>query len=128
MNVNIAESWKEVLREEFDKEYFSELVKFVKSEYQSQTIFPPGKNIFRAFDRCDFDNVKVVILGQDPYHGPGQANGLCFSVADGVQIPPSLSNIFKEISQDLGKPLRFDHQLQRRRLGSWKHIRHFRKR
>lgn len=105
MNVKIAESWKNVLHEEFDKGYFKELVEFIKQEYQSQTIYPAGKNIFRAFDHCDFEDVKVVILGQDPYHGPGQANGLCFSVKEGMPFPPSLLNIFKELKGDLGKDI-----------------------
>ncbi len=105
MAVKIEESWKKVLQEEFEKEYFVKLIDFVKKEYASQQIFPPGKEIFRAFDKCGFDNVKVVILGQDPYHGPGQANGLCFSVRDGIPTPPSLVNIFKEINKDLGKEI-----------------------
>jgi len=105
MNVKIEENWKEVLKEEFEKEYFEKLTDFVKKEYKTQTIFPAGNNIFRAFDQCAFDDVKVVILGQDPYHGPGQANGLCFSVKEGVPFPPSLVNIFKEIKDDLGKDI-----------------------
>lgn len=105
MDVKIAESWKTVLQEEFEKDYFQKLAAFVKQEYKTQRVFPPGKEIFRAFDRCGFDDVKVVILGQDPYHGPGQANGLCFSVKEGVQFPPSLINIFKEIKSDLGKEI-----------------------
>ena len=105
MDIKIAESWKQRLSVEFEKSYFNELTKFVKTEYQSATIYPPGKEIFRAFDCCTFDNVKVVIIGQDPYHGPGQANGLCFSVRDGQRLPPSLVNIFKEIKQDLGKEI-----------------------
>ncbi|GAB5522296.1 MAG: uracil-DNA glycosylase [Roseivirga sp.] len=105
MDVKIAESWKNELRDEFEKEYFQKLTSFVKQEYKSQTVYPPGKEIFRAFDKCDFDQVKVVILGQDPYHGPGQANGLCFSVREGVPFPPSLVNIFKEIKGDLGKEI-----------------------
>jgi uracil-DNA glycosylase len=102
MDVKIAPSWKEVLLDEFEKPYFSELTEFVKKEYQTQRIFPPGKEIFNAFNLCPFDKVKVVIIGQDPYHGPGQAHGLCFSVRDGVEFPPSLCNIFKEIQNDLG--------------------------
>ncbi len=102
MNVTIEQSWKKVLQDEFDKPYFSKLVQFVKSEYKSRRIYPPAKSIFRAFDACSFDQVKVVILGQDPYHGPGQANGLCFSVHEGVSFPPSLVNIFKEVKNDLG--------------------------
>ncbi|MCL4149397.1 UNVERIFIED_CONTAM: hypothetical protein GTU68_045163 [Idotea baltica] len=105
MDVKIAESWKNELRSEFGKEYFEKLTSFVKQEYKSQTIYPPGKEIFRAFDKCDFDKVKVVILGQDPYHGPGQANGLCFSVREGMPFPPSLVNIFKEIKEDLNKEM-----------------------
>lgn len=105
MDVKIAPSWKSLLREEFEKPYFLQLVEFVKSEYKSCVVYPPGKEIFRAFDFCDFNTVKVVILGQDPYHGPNQANGLCFSVRDGVKSPPSLVNIFKEIQNDLGKPI-----------------------
>lgn len=105
MDIRIAPSWKIRLADEFTKPYFSNLVDFVKQEYNSQTIYPPGKEIFQAFDCCGFSNTKVVIIGQDPYHGAGQANGLCFSVRDGVRIPPSLVNIFKEIKQDLGKPI-----------------------
>ena len=102
MDVRIAEDWKALLQEEFDKPYFAELVDFVKSEYASRQIFPAARNIFRAFDKCPLDKLKVVIIGQDPYHGPGQAHGLCFSVNDGVAFPPSLQNIFKEIKSDLG--------------------------
>ncbi len=102
MNVKIHPSWKAVLGDEFEKPYFKELVKFVKLEYQSKEIFPPAASILKAFEACPFDQVKVVILGQDPYHGPGQANGLCFSVSDGVRRPPSLQNIFKEIESDMG--------------------------
>lgn len=102
MNVKIEQSWKEVLEPEFNKEYFQALRDFVRSEYQSTTIYPAPKNIFRAFEMCPFDDVKVVILGQDPYHGPNQANGLSFSVNDGVPPPPSLINIYKEIENDLG--------------------------
>jgi len=105
MDVKIATSWKNRLSDEFNKPYFLQLIEFVKQEYQTQTVYPPGKEIFHAFDSCDFNDAKVVIIGQDPYHGPGQANGLCFSVRDGVRIPPSLVNIFKEIKQDLGKPI-----------------------
>ncbi|NER15636.1 uracil-DNA glycosylase [Spongiivirga citrea] len=104
MNVNIETSWKEHLNDEFEKPYFFDLINFVKSEYKTQKCYPPGKQIFSAFDRCAFNDVKVVIIGQDPYHGPGQANGLCFSVADGIPHPPSLINIFKEIEADLGTP------------------------
>ena len=105
MNVRIAEGWKELLAEEFKSDYFAELTDFVRSEYATHTIYPAGANIFRAFDKCPPDKLKVVIIGQDPYHGPGQANGLCFSVGDGVQFPPSLVNIFKEIESDLGIPI-----------------------
>ena len=104
MNVRISESWKKVLQPEFDKPYFAELAEFVRAEYQTKKIFPPASLIFNAFDQCPFDEVKVVILGQDPYHGDGQANGLCFSVNDGIRFPPSLVNIFKEIETELGKP------------------------
>ncbi|MCF7560079.1 uracil-DNA glycosylase [Sabulilitoribacter multivorans] len=102
MNVDIHESWKPHLEEEFKKPYFKDLVSYVKSEYKAHTCFPPGKQIFNAFNHCHFDDVKVVIIGQDPYHDFGQANGLCFSVNDGVKHPPSLINIFKEIENDLG--------------------------
>lgn len=105
MEVKIEKSWKEVLQTEFDKPYFENLVGFVKQEYASRTIFPPAGQIFNAFNTCPFNNVKVVILGQDPYHGPRQAHGLCFSVNDGIQFPPSLQNIFKEINSDLGIPM-----------------------
>lgn len=102
MQVKIEKSWQEVLQPEFDKPYFESLVGFVKQEYASRTIFPPAGQIFNAFNTCPFSDVKVVILGQDPYHGPGQAHGLCFSVNDGIPFPPSLQNIFKEIASDLG--------------------------
>jgi uracil-DNA glycosylase len=102
MNVKIADSWKSRLSKEFEKPYFRDLAAFVRSEYTSQQVFPPGKNIFRAFDVSPFEEVRVVILGQDPYHGPGQANGLCFSVYEGVPYPPSLLNIFKEVKNDIG--------------------------
>mgnify|MGYP000313920104 FL=1 len=104
-DVRIAEDWKSVLKEEFTKPYFDELVEFVKAEYASTTVFPAGRNIFRAFDKCPLDRLKVVIIGQDPYHGEGQANGLCFSVNDGVQFPPSLRNIFQEVESDTGAPV-----------------------
>lgn len=100
--VRMAEDWKALLSEEFDKPYFNELVKFVKDEYAQGVVYPSGANIFRAFDKCPFDKLKVVIIGQDPYHGPNQANGLCFSVNDGVAFPPSLQNIFKEVASDTG--------------------------
>ena len=102
MNVRIEESWKRRLQDEFDKDYFVKLTDFVRSEYATTTVYPPGSQMFSAFDACPFDKVKVVILGQDPYHEPRQANGLCFSVNDGIMFPPSLQNIFKEIESDLG--------------------------
>jgi uracil-DNA glycosylase len=105
MSVKIEESWAKVLSTEFEKDYFKQLIEFVKEEYKNQTVYPKGQDIFRAFDACPFDSVKVVILGQDPYHGPGQANGLCFSVHEGVPFPPSLVNIFKEIKNDIGRDI-----------------------
>jgi uracil-DNA glycosylase len=102
MDVRIEPSWKNALQSEFDKDYFVRLTDFVRNEYKTKLTFPPSALIFNAFDQCPFDNVKVVIIGQDPYHGDGQAHGLCFSVADGVAFPPSLLNIFKEIERDLG--------------------------
>ena len=102
MNVQIEESWKAHLQPEFEKDYFRTLTDFVRDEYGKYAIYPPGKLIFNAFNLCPFDKVKVVIIGQDPYHGPGQAHGLCFSVNDGVPFPPSLLNIFKEIKNDIG--------------------------
>ena len=102
MNVQIEESWKKRLMHEFEKDYFIRLTDFVRAEYSSTTIYPPGKLIFNAFNLCPFDQTKVVIIGQDPYHGPGQAHGLCFSVNDGIAFPPSLQNIFKELQSDLG--------------------------
>lgn len=103
MNVRIEESWKQVLQSEFDKPYFAELVRFLHEEKaQGKTVYPPGKEIFKAFELTPLNNVKVVILGQDPYHGPGQAMGLSFSVPDNITAPPSLKNIFKEIESDLG--------------------------
>jgi uracil-DNA glycosylase len=105
MDVKIEQSWKKQLQDEFDQPYFKQLTEFVKSEYATQTVYPPAKLIFNAFEQCPFDNVKVVILGQDPYHGPGQAHGLCFSVNDGVDFPPSLRNIFKEVHADTGSPI-----------------------
>ncbi len=105
MDVKIAEDWKKRLLPEFETEYFKNLTNFVRQEYGRTTVYPKGKNIFRAFDACPFDDLKVVIIGQDPYHGPGQANGLCFSVGEGVPFPPSLQNIFKEIQADLGQPI-----------------------
>lgn len=105
MDVKIEESWKEQLKEEFEKVYFQELTSFVREEYRTQTIYPPGSLIFNAFNLCPFNKTKVVIIGQDPYHGPNQAHGLCFSVNDGVAFPPSLNNIFKEIKNDLDIPV-----------------------
>lgn len=104
MDVDIQESWKNILNSEFDKPYFRELINFVKGEYKTHDCFPPGRDIFNAFKHCHFDKLKVVIIGQDPYHGSNQANGLCFSVNDGIAHPPSLINIFKEIEVDLKKP------------------------
>ena len=104
MNVKIDSSWKPYLETEFNKPYFKDLVDFIKSEYKKHTCFPPGHLIFSAFDNCKFDDLKVVIIGQDPYHGVGQANGLCFSVKDEITHPPSLINIFKEIEADIGTP------------------------
>lgn len=101
MDIKIEPSWKKALKEEFSKSYFSELADFVRKEYKSKKIYPPPKFIFRAFELCPFGDVRVVILGQDPYHGKGQANGLCFSVSEGIQMPPSLQNIYKEIQDDL---------------------------
>ncbi len=105
MNVKIEESWRQRLQEEFDKPYFGKLVSFVKNEYGHAHVLPPGHLIFHVFDSCPFEKVKVVILGQDPYPNPGQYYGICFSVPEGVAIPGSLANIFKEIHQDLGKPI-----------------------
>lgn len=113
MDVKIEESWKTQLQDEFEKPYFKQLTDFVRSEYASQTIYPPAKLIFNAFEQCPFNQVKVVILGQDPYHGPGQAHGLCFSVNDGVDFPPSLRNIFKEIQADIGAPFPNSGNLER---------------
>lgn len=108
MEVNIEQSWKKHLEGEFDKDYFAKLADFVKEEYKKGAVFPPPKAIFRAFDFCPFDQVKVVILGQDPYHGPMQANGLCFAVNDGIELPPSLVNIYKEIESDLGVKMNYE--------------------
>jgi len=104
VDVKIETSWKEALKDEFGQDYFKTLREFVKGEYQHAIIYPAPKNIFRAFDLCPFDKVEVVILGQDPYHGPRQANGLCFAVSEGVSLPPSLQNIFKELAADTGVP------------------------
>src|SRR4051812_17599328 len=106
MEVKIDPSWKKHLREEFEAPYFKELTEFVKEEYKNEKIYPPPKYLFRAFDLCPFDKVKVVILGQDPYHGTGQANGLSFAVNEGVTLPPSLKNIYKEIEADIGEPMK----------------------
>jgi uracil-DNA glycosylase len=113
MNVKIEDSWKSRLAQQFEKDYFVKLVQFVKDEYQSTKVYPSGQYIFNAFNHCSFDEVKVVIIGQDPYHGKGQANGLCFSVNDGVNTPPSLVNIFKEIKSDLGKEIPSTGNLER---------------
>lgn len=113
MKVKICDTWKNVLHDEFEKEYFSQLVDFVKSEYQKHTVYPPGRLIFNAFDHCSFTDTRVVVIGQDPYHNPGQANGLCFSVQEGVAMPPSLVNIFKEIKSDLGKEIPPNGNLER---------------
>lgn len=113
MDVKIEESWKKMLGNEFEKPYFAQLTEFVRNEYSSGTVYPPAKLIFNAFDHCPFDKVKVVIIGQDPYHGAGQANGLCFSVNKGIAMPPSLVNIFKEIAADTGKPMPTDGDLTR---------------
>lgn len=113
MNVKIEESWKKRLHGEFSKQYFIDLVTFVRDEYQNQVVFPKGSEIFNAFSHCTFDNCKVVILGQDPYHGPGQAHGLSFSVREGVPFPPSLLNIFKEINKDLDLSIPSNGNLER---------------
>lgn len=113
MKVAIHPSWKKELTDEFEKEYFKELTDFVKKEYTEYTCFPKGSKIFDAFDQATFQNTKVVILGQDPYHGTGQANGLSFSVNDGIKIPPSLQNIFRELQEDLGKPIPSSGNLER---------------
>ncbi|MDO8548514.1 MAG: uracil-DNA glycosylase [bacterium] len=106
MEVKLDPRWKEVLKDEFEKLYFLSLTDFVKAEYKKGAVYPPPKNIFRAFDLTPFDKVKVVILGQDPYHGRGQANGLSFAVPEGIKPPPSLQNIFKELESDLGAPVK----------------------
>ena len=105
MNVRIDESWRQILQPEFDNPYFEFLTNFVRHAYATHQCFPPAKFIFRAFDLCPFDKVRVVIIGQDPYHDVNQAHGLCFSVQDGVPAPPSLVNIYKELNRDLGKPV-----------------------
>lgn len=113
MDVKIEPSWKNLLQPEFSKDYFYQLVSFVRQEYKQNKIFPPGPQIFNAFDHCPLDRVKVVIIGQDPYHGPGQAHGLCFSVNDGIAFPPSLRNIFQEINTDLNKKIPESGNLER---------------
>ncbi|MBW2939014.1 uracil-DNA glycosylase [Aureisphaera sp. CAU 1614] len=113
MTVKIEPSWLVQLKEEFEKPYFKDLVNFVKTEYQSNTCYPPGSQIFSAFNHTPFSQVKVVIIGQDPYHGPGQAHGLCFSVPEGIAQPPSLQNIFKEIASDLNLPIPVSGNLER---------------
>ncbi|AFK04875.1 Uracil-DNA glycosylase [Emticicia oligotrophica DSM 17448] len=113
MDVRIEESWKERLKNEFEKPYFETLISFVKEAYKTSVCYPPGKLIFNAFDKCPFSQTRVVILGQDPYHGAGQANGLSFSVNDGVTFPPSLINIFKELNEDLGIPMPKSGNLER---------------
>ncbi len=105
MNFKISKSWKNILQDEFEKEYFIQLIDFIKQEYKTQKIYPPDYEIFNAFNLCSFNNLKVIIIGQDPYHGEGQAHGLCFSVKDGVKTPPSLRNIYKELHDDLGKEI-----------------------
>lgn len=111
--VNIEPSWKEKLQGEFDKPYFDRLIQFVKEEYSSYTCYPPGRMIFNAFNLCPFDSVKAVLIGQDPYHEPGQAHGLCFSVNDGIAFPPSLRNIFQEIKTDVGTEIPLSGNLTR---------------
>ena len=113
MNVRIEESWREKLQSEFDAPYFAQLTDFVRHEYATTRVYPPGSQMFAAFDACPFDKVKVVILGQDPYHEPGLAHRLCFSVNDGVPFPPSLQNIFKEIHDDIGTPIPMSGDLSR---------------
>jgi len=113
MEVTIEESWRQQLADEFEKPYFKKLTSFVKNEYDKNTCFPLGTQIFSAFNHTPFHDVKVVVLGQDPYHGEGQANGLCFSVADGVAKPPSLKNIFEEIKTDIGIPVPSNGNLER---------------
>ena len=112
MNVKIESSWKQLLADEWEKPYFASLVAFVKEQYRAKTVFPPASKIFAAFDSCPVENVKVVIIGQDPYHGEGQANGLCFSVNSGIQLPPSLINIYKEIKSDIGYLAQTDGNLE----------------
>ena len=113
MKVRIASDWQPLLQQEFDAEYFARLTDFVRQEYRTARVFPPAGKIFSAFDTCPWDSLKVVIIGQDPYHGYGQAHGLCFSVAEGVPFPPSLQNIFKEIHDDIGTPVPMSGDLTR---------------
>ena len=113
MNVKIEESWQRELSNEFNEDYFLELRNFIHQEYSTKVVYPHAKNIFAAFDLCPFDSVKLVIIGQDPYHEPGQAHGLCFSVQEGCVLPPSLRNIYKEIEQDLGKTMPLSGDLTR---------------
>ncbi len=113
MEVRIESGWKAKLSGEFEKEYFAVLTEFVRQEYRNEQVFPPGNKIFNAFDLCPFDSVRVVIIGQDPYHNYGQAHGLCFSVNDGTEFPPSLVNIFKELNRDLGVPVPKSGNLER---------------
>lgn len=113
MDIKIEPSWKKQLSNEFEKPYFQHLIDFVKAEYKAGKCYPPGQQIFAAFDYCPFDKLEVVILGQDPYHGPKQAHGLCFSVNDGIPFPPSLRNIFEEIKTDIGKPVPQSGNLER---------------
>jgi len=113
MEVRIESGWKAKLSGEFEKEYFAVLTEFVRQEYRNEQVFPPGNKIFSAFDLCPFDSVRVVIIGQDPYHNYGQAHGLCFSVNDGTEFPPSLVNIFKELNRDLGVPVPKSGNLER---------------
>jgi uracil-DNA glycosylase len=113
MEVKIEAGWKLHLAPEFEKEYFTRLAEFVKEEYRTKTVYPPGSLIFNSFNLSPFDKIKAVIIGQDPYHGPGQAHGLCFSVKEGVDFPPSLKNIFKEIESDLGIPVPNSGNLER---------------
>lgn len=113
MDVKIESSWKELLKDEFEKDYFKQLTEFVRSEYKSHTVYPPANKIFHAFDLCPANKTRVVILGQDPYHGPGQAHGLCFSVNEGVKTPPSLVNIYKEINANMGTPIPSSGNLER---------------
>src|SRR4051812_45403021 len=113
MEVDINQSWKNELQAEFEKDYFSKLIGFVRREYSEHKCYPPGKQLFAAFDHCPFDQVRAVIIGPDPYHGRAQAKGLCFSVNDGTPIPPSLRNIFAEIHTALGKPIPVSGNLER---------------